>query len=71
MSRITTTVAIFLLATAAYGQAKDDAGDGVEHREDGQDDAGELGLPGQQDADEHPQQETDGHGDQGKKEMLH
>ncbi len=28
MSRITTTVAIFLLATAAYGQAKEDAGDG-------------------------------------------
>ncbi len=30
-----------------------------------------LGLPGQQDADEHPQQETDGHGDQGEKEMLY
>ena len=28
MSRITTTVAIFLLATAAYGQAKEDVGDG-------------------------------------------
>ena len=28
MSRITTTVALLLLATAACGQAKEDAGDG-------------------------------------------
>ena len=30
-----------------------------------------LGFRDSRDADEHPQQETDGHGDQSEKEMLH
>ncbi len=70
MPRATSTVAVPAPPGQHQQTDEHDARDGVEDGQDGQDYSGELGPPGQQDAQHKAQGKADGDGHQGEQKML-